>query len=285
MTGKDLAERPAKAPNEDFHGRFREIISDPLNLLIERVPMAGMLGEDGKVTLHNGIRVPVSGAGAYYGNFSDILVLNRGVHEPLEEYVFQQLVKRLGTAPVMLELGAYWAHYSMWLLLVRPEGRAFMVEPLEENLRAGAANFAAHGMNGGFIHAAVGPGQFEVDRFMAQLSLAKLDILHADIQGADVLMLVASERTLVERKVDYVFVSTHTQDLHNQVASMLTVAGYRIEVSSDPDFETTSNDGLVFASSPKVPAVFTDFSPLGRVEIASASPQALIASLSGQLSG
>jgi len=45
-----------------------------------------------KVILHNGIRVPVGGELACYGEFSDILVINRGVHEPLEEYCFQELL-------------------------------------------------------------------------------------------------------------------------------------------------------------------------------------------------
>ena len=50
-------------PN-DFIGRFREIISDPLNLLIQRVPNAGMI-EDNNVLLHNGIKVPLSGPYSY----------------------------------------------------------------------------------------------------------------------------------------------------------------------------------------------------------------------------
>lgn len=57
---------PPKAQPNDFLGRFREVISDPLNLLIERVPMAGIV-EANEVHLHNGLRVPVSGEGAYYG--------------------------------------------------------------------------------------------------------------------------------------------------------------------------------------------------------------------------
>src|SRR5579862_10039493 len=86
-------ELPPKAETADFIGRFREVISDPLNLLIERVPMAGVVEGD-EVCLHNGIRVPVAGSGAYYGGFSDLLVLNRGVHEPLEEYVFQEVLRK-----------------------------------------------------------------------------------------------------------------------------------------------------------------------------------------------
>jgi hypothetical protein len=70
---------PPKAPSEDFAGRFREVVSDPLNMLIERVPMAGLV-EGNEVFLHNGNRVPVEGAGAYYGPFSNLLIVNRGVH-------------------------------------------------------------------------------------------------------------------------------------------------------------------------------------------------------------
>ena len=103
-----------KARWNDFPGRFREILSDPLNLLIRRVPHAGLV--DGNlVYLHNGLHVPWAGPNAYYGRFSLIFVLNRGVHEPLEEFVFQEVIDRLPSAPRMLELGAYWGHYSMWL--------------------------------------------------------------------------------------------------------------------------------------------------------------------------
>jgi hypothetical protein len=62
---------PLKATETDFVGRFREIISDPLNLLIERVPMAGTV-QGNEVFLHNGNRVPLTGAAAYYGAFSQI---------------------------------------------------------------------------------------------------------------------------------------------------------------------------------------------------------------------
>jgi hypothetical protein len=113
---------PPKADGSDLIGRFREVISDPLNVLIERVPLAGIVHEN-EVYLLNGNRVPVSGNGAYYGPFSQLLVLNRGVHEPLEEFVFQELLKHLPPAPQMIELGAYWAHYSMWLKKVRPQAK------------------------------------------------------------------------------------------------------------------------------------------------------------------
>ena len=164
---------PAKASDGDFVGRFREVISDPLNLLIDRVPLAGVMNGN-EVHLHNGIRVPVTGAGAYYGGFSQLLVVNRGVHEPLEEYVFQELLRNMPDAPQMIELGAYWGHYSMWLKKERPAAKVIMVEPDPANLAVGQANFRRNGLDGEFILAAVGKGQWQLDPFMQSRRMDRL---------------------------------------------------------------------------------------------------------------
>ena len=257
---------PAKAADADFLGRFLEVISDPLNLLIERVPLAGTLdGND--VHLHNGNRVPVVGPGAYYGAFSQLLIVNRGGHEPLEEYVFQQVLRSLPTAPRMIELGAYWAHYSMWLKKAKPAADTIMVEPDPENLAAGRANFARNGYQGEFIQAAVGKGQWELDAFVRSRGLEHLDILHVDIQGAEADLINGGRDTLGRRLIDYLFVSTHSQALHRLIVSELAQFGYRIEVSSDHDDDTTSFDGFVLASRPEAKQVFDRFTCLGRSKI------------------
>jgi len=270
---------PPKAAPEDLLGRFREVISDPLNLLIERVPMAGVV-EANHVYLHNGNRVPIVGAGAYYGPFSQLLVINRGVHEPLEEYVFQQLLGSLGEAPVMLELGAYWGHYSMWLKKVRPRSTVILVEPDAVNLAAGASNFKTNGLTGEFIRSAVGRDHLQVDAFLGERRLDRLDILHVDIQGQELEMLEGCSRTLAERCADYLFISTHSQAIHEHVTMQMTEFGYRVEVSSDFDNDTTSYDGLVFASSPNAKQIFQNFKPIGRTRIARSGPRDLLAALS-----
>jgi hypothetical protein len=259
-----------KAADADFVGRFREVISDPLNLLIERVPQAGMI-EGNDVYLHNGIRVPVAGPEAYYGQFSTLLVLNRGVHEPLEEYVFQELLKHLPPSPRMIELGAYWAHYSMWLKRARPQAVVTMVEPDPGNLEAGRANFARNGFEGEFINTYVGNGGWKLDEFFNSRGLTHLDILHVDIQGAEGELLDGGGETLGDSQIDYLFVSTHSQDLHRSVAERLTRFGYRVEVSSDFDNETTSYDGFLFAASPTTNRVFSNFNHFGRTTIAASS--------------
>lgn len=254
-----------KAAADDFLGRFREIVSDPLNILINRHPQAGMIHE-GMVTLHNGNIVPINGENAYYGKFSDILVINRGVHEPLEEYVFQQVLERLPEAPVMLELGAYWAHYSMWLKKKIPLAITYMVESDFHNLEVGKANFQINGMDGNFINETVGTEKFSVDQFVSDRHLSKIDILHADIQGFEVEMLEGCQVALAKRMINYIFVSTHSQLLHSKSLELIASAGYRIEFNADFEEQTTSYDGFIFASSPEVGKIRESVHPLGRAE-------------------
>lgn len=257
--------------------RFREIVSDPLNLLIRRVPSAGFLNDGGCVFLHNGNIVPLRGKFSYYSGFSDILIINRGVHEPLEEFCFQEVLSRLDSKrPIMLELGAYWSHYSMWLKLRHPEACCYMVEPDPIGLECGKHNFRLNGYEGTFINEGVGASGFQVDQFTASRTLGEIDILHADIQGAEVEMLRGGHRFLSHHGAKYIFISTHSTDLHLEVIAQLKQYGYRIEISSDVLNETTSLDGFVFASAPNSPAMFAGFYPIGRLEIAGASTSQIL---------
>jgi hypothetical protein len=262
-----------KAAGDDLLGRFREIVSDPLNLLIERHPDAGAI-EEGHVRLHNGHLVPIEGAHSYYGGFSQILAINRGVHEPLEEYAFQELLKLLPAAPLMVELGAYWGHYSMWLKKLRPQARVWLVEPSAKNLEAGRTNFRRNGFEAEFIQALVGDGELQVDAFLDEQGVSHLDVLHSDIQGAELQMIQGARNSLARASIDYVLVSTHSQKLHRKVAAELAAHGYRVEISSDLE-GTTAHDGFLFATSPRKPPVFEGFNPLGREDICRTSPRSL----------
>jgi len=266
---------PEKASGTDQRGRFREIISDPLNLLIERDSMAGVVF-GGMVRLHTGLLVPVTGSDSYYGGFGEILIYNRGVHEPLEEFVFQELLRVIGDAPTMLELGAYWGHYSMWMKTARPNAEVYLVEPDASNLKTGVDNFKRNKLQGHFINKLVRKDQFQVDQFMQEKNLARLDVLHADIQGYEVEMLQGCSRSFDQGKISYCFISTHSQDLHNQVLQLLESASFRIEASADFDNESTSFDGLVFAVRKDLPSVLRSFQYLGRTKRSAASPKEVL---------
>jgi hypothetical protein len=240
-------------------------------LLIERVPEAGYV-KDGVVTLHNGIQVPFAGENAYYREFSSIFIINRGVHEPLEEFVFQRVLEKLPEDARMIELGAYWGHYSMWFKKMKPAGQVVLVEPDANNLEVGRSNFINNELEGEFIQSFVGHGHFAIDEFLEKQKISRLHLLHSDIQGYELEMLDGAKAALESGLVDYIFISTHTQNLHEEVLARLEGHGYRIEVAAGYDEETTSFDGLVFASNKRLNALFPDFNPMGRLEILSSTP-------------
>jgi hypothetical protein len=126
-------------------------------------------------------------------------------------------------------------------------------------------------IEGEFINALMAKRQFEIDEFLDARNLGRLDILYADIQGCELQMLDAARATLASTKIDYLFISTHSQKLHGDVVRTVGDYGYRVEVSSDFDNDTTSFDGFVFASSPGATRIFREFVPFGRTKIAAGS--------------
>lgn len=267
-----------KAGPNDFLGRFREIISDPLNLLIERHSSSGMVDREGYVYLHNGNKVPVAGEDSYYGDFSKVLIINRGVHEPLEEFCFQETLKKItGQQPMMIELGSYWAHYSMWFLKKFPEAECFMIEPNSKALNAGQRNFQTNNfLNGQFILSKVAKDGFKLDSFANEKKLKKISILHSDIQGWELEMLDCAKNFLTQQIANYIFVSTHNQKIHEEVIRKLESYSYTIEVSSDFDHHTTSYDGFILATASSAERIFKTFHPVGRTEIISGTPPEMI---------
>lgn len=256
----------SKPDSLNYDERFRNIIFDPINVLINKAPTAGFT--DGNfVYLHNGIKVPVSGEFSYYDTFSKILILNRGIHEPLEEFVFQQLLTILPDNPTMLELGAYWGHYSMWLKQKKLNSCVILVEPNKNNLNVGKANFERMKFDAEFILDKVCPTRFVVDHYLKEKNIKKLNILHSDIQGHEVEMLAGSVESLKNLTIDYVLISTHSQKLHYSVKEQLENFNYTIEISSDFDNETTSDDGFILATSSAAKLVMNDWKPLDRKKI------------------
>lgn len=101
--------------------------------------------------MHIGIGVSVLG---YYGEGVLImLVESRGVHEPQKERAFTAVVPHITPGSIMLELGAYWAFYSLWFAKDVPNARSFLVEPSFTASESGRLKFSLAGREGVFTHA------------------------------------------------------------------------------------------------------------------------------------
>jgi hypothetical protein len=243
------AER-AERPFWDKRARLLQDCSD--NARLTRVPNAGCV-IDGFQIMHNGIKVV---RGSYYGHAGEMLIrANGGCHEPQEEVVFDAIVRSLPPGSVMVELGAYWAFYSIWFCKENPSAKAYLIEPLESNLMMGRKNFEINRLSGDFTQAYVGSKTSTandgtsvvcVDDFLDLKGLDKISILHSDIQGFEMEMLEGAKKLLSRQGADYVFVSTHGMDLHYRCRDFLMHYGYQILVSVDMD-QTYSFDGILVA--------------------------------------
>lgn len=235
----------------DWNRRIEEVLLSGDNAYIPRVEDAGAIRR-GKQIMHNGIRIHL---GSYYGpEYSKMLEVSKGVHEPQEERVFAEALKTIPSGATMIEMGAFWSFYSMWFNKEVAGARNFMIEPDEFNIGHGKRNFRLNKMEGTFVKAFIGrqSGQagdaktIAIDDFVQGNKISFVHMLHSDIQGFEYDMLLGAEKTFAEKKVGYVFISTHSNELHYQCLDFLKERRFVILASADMD-ETCSVDGLIAA--------------------------------------
>jgi FkbM family methyltransferase len=222
--------------------------------------------------MHNGVLVR---EGCYYGDWMTEIIRNlRGHHEPQEEVVFHEIVELLAAdtpRPTMLELGAFWSYYSLWLLQRVPDARALLVEPDPNNLQVGKANLALNGRRAEILQAAVGsqplpPRPFVCDSdsqsrlvpteslssLMTHFGASRLDLLLLDVQGAELDFLEGGRSVLADH-VRFVMVSTHHHTIsgdpatHQRCLQLLTGLGAHI-LAEHTVAESFSGDGFIAAS-------------------------------------
>lgn len=234
---------------------------------IPKVDMAGQyVGDEHEMqVMHNGIRIK---RGSYHGEWmSEIIQKLHGHHEPQEEKVFAEVLKHIdsGNEAVMVELGSFWAYYSMWFQQQIPGAKSFMVEPNSSKLDIGKAHFKLNNFEGVFLRGFVGSepkltstfidwdgkeSQIEeitIDSLMQKQSIDSIDILHADVQGAEYDMLKGSINALSNNNIKYLFISTHGHQ-HRRCLRYLKKFGYRI-IAQHSVLESYSGDGLIVARS------------------------------------
>ena len=242
---------------------------------LPRVADAGVVRDDGVQVMHNGVLVE---AGGYQGEWmTEIIRQLRGVHEPQEELAFSVVLSRLAgagvRAPVVVELGCWWAYYSLWALAeLGPDARAFMIEPDPAYLEVGRRNFALNGRRGEFLQAAAGhsptppqPFLCESDgsehpvpteglaSLMGRWGLDRIDLLLVDIQGAEVPLFDGARDLLASGAVRFLVVSTHHHRIsgdpltHQRCVMLLQELGGHV-ICEHTVAESFTGDGLLVVS-------------------------------------
>ena len=98
-------------------------------------------------------------------------------------------------------------------------------------------------------HSAVGAKEVRtvtVDGIKKEFNLEHIDILHSDIQGFEHTMLERAENVLSNQLAEFLFISTHSNELHYDCVATIKSYDYKIICEFDLD-DTYSEDGLIVA--------------------------------------
>ena len=180
--------------------------------------------------MHNGLRVFTD---SHYGKINvEIIRQLKGHHEPQEELVFYEILKKIPSKATMIELGSFWAYYSMWFNSQINEAKNYMVEPMF--VEEGVKNFEINNLKGTkFIQGCVGSEyidnlefrqiddrdpesidgkgqiketivkipQVSLDSIIMDNNIEYADIVHCDIQGHEIEMLSGANNSLLKKKL------------------------------------------------------------------------------------
>ena len=226
--------------------------------------------------MHNGLLIE---EGCYAGAWmTEIIRSLRGHHEPQEEVVFDAMIRSLAAdspaAPRMIEFGSFWSFYSLWFGLDLPGARILAIEPDPNNLEVGRRNVALNGQTDRieFLHGAVGdrPGelleftdesdgeittvrQYDLESLLAHAEWDRVDLVLADVQGAETILLERARGDLAAGRVRFLLVSTHHHSIsgdpltHQNALALLTELGAHV-IAEHSVSESFSGDGLIAVS-------------------------------------
>jgi FkbM family methyltransferase len=222
--------------------------------------------------LHNGLVVEADG---YVGGWMTEIISNlKGFHEPQEEKVFYEVMKKIEKGGTIIELGTYWAYYSLWFAKAIKGAKAIGIEPDPTNRKLGERNAALNGIEGiEFLDGAAGSEDgkkvtiqmdsdstksvttpiMSVDSLVKKYKIKKLDILHMDVQGVELDALKGAIETIKKGKLRFVFVSTHHYLFSNSPMTHFDCLNFIKEngghiIASHTIPESFSGDGLIVAS-------------------------------------
>jgi len=218
-------------------------------------------------TMHDGTKVK---AGGYEGWWmASIITRLNGHHEPQEELLFHHLLNFVSPDSLIVELGSNWAYYSNWYLGKIPGSTAVCVEPDATYFELGKFNMRLNNHEARFIQAFIGSEeirpsdklnstvsnipQLNMPALSRELDFAPIEVLHVDIQGAEVALLDSFFLDEKRSNVRFIIISTHheyicgSKTIHQDCLKSLNRLG-AVVLAEHSIEESYSADGLILAS-------------------------------------
>lgn len=201
-----------------------------------------------------------------------------------ESDMFDEILEKIHNKknPVMIEVGSWWAFWSLSFRKKYPDGKNILVELGKRHISIGINNFKLNNFSethywGGFflgdsntysnlesnyyfeklpneyfdenlIGKMVGPELNFVDIYSIE-KLDKIDLLHMDIQGSEMNLindLFLNYNFLLRDKIDNMVIATHSDKIHNDLKSILSESGFNF--IKDMNFGSVGGDGMLIVS-------------------------------------
>lgn len=148
----------------------------------------------------------------------------------------------------MLELGSNQCYYSMLFksILRDSEVLNIMVEPTDGYMERGKESFALNNFEGVFINKCIGKtwiahntqfnkDETSVDALLEEYKIESLDVLHSDIDGAELTMLEGATESLKSKRIKYAFILTHGIDTHSKCLEFVHNFDYDVIMNHTQD--------------------------------------------------
>jgi hypothetical protein len=150
----------------------------------------------------------------------------------------------------MIELGANQAYYSLLFSAILGNKNCIniMVEPQDQIVR-GMEQFYINEYVGTFIKKAVANnfemrnrttrvdfdvGVISFDEIFKSTNIEYCDVLHCDIDGHELKLLIDESEFLQSKKFKYAFICTHSINIHNSCRDLMLKYGYKLLYEIDP---------------------------------------------------
>lgn len=188
-----------------------------------------------------------------------------------EEYqIFQRVlddVKNIQN-PTMIELGSFWALWSLCFRQKFPSGTNILIEIVKRKLAVGEENFKLNGFKASPYWGSVfAEGMFnagvevqdtledplltgralDLEEICKAEAIGVIDILHADIQGSEKPLIESMKKNnFLSDSVRAFVLATHGEQIHAFIKKELPLCGYSI-IEDHPPHGGSGGDGLIYA--------------------------------------
>lgn len=161
----------------------------------------------------------------------DIYLKRKLFDNKTEEKHFKQMLEEINSSePSMIEIGAYWAYWTILFKKKFKNNKTVIIEPDEKHLDEGLHNLKENNMSSIYYKNTVLKNHLETQVPFDQ-NKAKdidilevinkhfnhIDILHSDAQGIEYELLIRLKDLIKTNKIKNLFLLTHSPKIHSDI--------------------------------------------------------------------